>query len=93
MAEKVTKKRVAFQFEAPNAREVYLIGTFSGWNLNAHPMKKNKEGVWKTMVNLIPGTYEYLFLVDGEYAEDPHAKISKPNEYNGHDSVLIVQED
>lgn len=84
---------MTFELEAPDVKEVYLIGTFNGWNLNANPMKKNREGVWKTVVNLIPGTYDYLFLVDGEYAEDPRAKYSKPNEYDGHDSVIILQED
>lgn len=93
MTQKVTKKKVTFELDAPDANNVYLIGTFSGWNMNAHPMKKNKDGLWKTVVNLIPGTYQYLFMVNGEYVEDPNANESKPNEYGGYDSVIIVKED
>lgn len=91
MTQKVTKKKVTFEFEVPDAREVYLIGTFNGWNLNANPMKKNREETWKTVVNLIPGDYEYLFLVDGEFTEDPNAKFSEPNKFEGYNSRIIVE--
>lgn len=91
MIEKITKKRVTFQFDGPDAREVYLVGSFNGWNPSANPMKKNRAGVWSTVVNLIPGTYEYLFLVDGEFTEDPNARFSEPNKFEGSNSKIILE--
>lgn len=89
--EKVTKKRVTFQYDAPDAKEIYLVGTFNGWNLSTNPMKMNRAGTWSTVVNLIPGTYEYLFLVDGEFTEDPNARFSEPNKFEGYNSKIIVE--
>jgi len=91
MIEKITKKRITFQYDDPNAREVYLVGTFNGWNNSANPMKKSRAGVWSTVVNLVPGTYEYLFLVDGEFTEDPNARFSEPNKFEGSNSKIIVE--
>lgn len=46
-------------------------GDFNEWNVNTHPMKKNKRGVWEKAVMLPPGRYEYKFLVDGQWRNDP----------------------
>jgi 1,4-alpha-glucan branching enzyme len=91
MTEKFTKKRVTIQYDDPNAREVYLVGTFNGWNLSANPMKKNRAGTWTTTLNLVPGSYEYLFLVDGEFTEDPDSRSSVPNRFDGYNSEIIVE--
>jgi 5'-AMP-activated protein kinase regulatory beta subunit len=48
-----------------------IAGDFNGWDPMTHPMKKGKEGVWTISFDLLPGTYEYKFLVDGEWQTDP----------------------
>jgi len=91
MTQKVTKKRVTIEYDDPNAREVYLVGTFNGWNNSANPMKKNRAGNWTAVLYLVPGVYEYLFLVDGEFTEDPDARFSEPNKFEGYNSKFIVE--
>ncbi len=90
MIEKVTKKLVTIEYDAPDAKEVYLVGPFNGWNMSANPIKKNRAGTWSTVVNLVPGNYEYRYLVDGELTEDPNARFSKPI-FGGSNSVVIVK--
>jgi 1,4-alpha-glucan branching enzyme len=50
------QKGVHFAVWAPNARNVYVIGEFNGWNGESHPMNSNDSGVWTLF---IPGLEEY----------------------------------
>lgn len=84
------KKRVTFSLTAPEASEVYLCGTFNGWDVTKHPMKKDAKGNWKAMVMLVPGTYEYKLRVDGEWVNDPTAEQLVPNEFGTTNCVREV---
>jgi 1,4-alpha-glucan branching enzyme len=65
-------KKVAFSFMAPHAESVMLAGDFNDWDPTRHPMKKDKKGVWKVSLNLVPGTYQYKFFLDGAWVIDPN---------------------
>ena len=62
---------VLFTFHAPDAREVYLAGEFNGWSSTTDLLTKDEEGVWRIIVPLTPGTYQYKFVIDGVWQEDP----------------------
>jgi len=68
---KASKRRILFELELPSAQEVILMGDFNKWNSKKHVMKATSDGIWKKIVMLEPGRYEYKFLVDGEWQEDP----------------------
>jgi len=70
-SQETKNQKVIFSVEAPQAKEVFLAGDFSNWNPKAHPMKKNANGEWKKVLMLSPKTYEYKFLIDGEWKDDP----------------------
>lgn len=86
---KAPKKRVYFKFESPSAADVRLAGTFNEWDPDSRPLKKNKAGVWSTWMMLEKGRYEYRYVVDGEWTNDP-AAAHCPNEYGGANCVLTV---
>ena len=65
-----TLTNVEFTFLAPEAIQVLLAGTFNSWDTRRLLMKKNKEGVWKTAINLAPGCHEYKFFADGAWVEN-----------------------
>jgi len=90
MPGKVVKKRVAFRYHAPDAGAVFVSGSFNGWNTGANPLKKNREGQWTVVVALFPGTYEYRFLVDGKWKDDPNCGRRHLNRYGGYNDVLTV---
>lgn len=88
------KKKVSFQLSAPEAKNVCLAGDFNAWDINAHPLKKpgngNGENTWRTVLNLAPGTYEYRYLIDGEWQNDPSAPERMPNRFGTLNDVIKV---
>jgi len=65
------RRRVQFDFPGGGAGKVFLVGDFNQWRESAHPMKRGDDGVWKKILMLPPGRYEYKFRVDDRWAEDP----------------------
>ncbi len=90
MAESKTKKRKVFQIAAPGADEVYLAGNFNGWEPAARPLKEGRDGVWKTTLTLPPGVYEYRFVVDGEWLDDPRCSEKAPNSMGSENCLLHI---
>jgi len=90
MAEKEAKKRVTFKFSDAVARQVFLAGSFNAWDPSARPLKKDAKGVWKTTMMLSQGVYQYRFIVDGNWMEDPVSHEKQINEFGSYNSVVIV---
>ncbi len=84
------KRQIDFQLDAPRAFTVSVAGSFNDWNPSRTPLKKNRYGVWKTTLSLLPGRYEYRFVVDGQWTDDPTAKESVANPYGSRNSVIIA---
>ena len=86
------RKSWTFLLEASNAKEVFLTGDFNDWSQEKHPMRKDKNGTWKKRVMLSPGSYEYKFLVDGQWLEDPRNNSRCPNRFGTNNSVIRLPE-
>lgn len=67
----ISRRRVQFTFNDPQARNVAVCGDFNAWQTSSHPMKRNGEGLWQKIMMLPPGEYEYKFIVDGDWRIDP----------------------
>lgn len=87
---RVKEKDVEFQLNAPQAKSVVLTGSFNSWSQNGIKMLKNKNGTWKTNVNLKPGRYEYKYVVDGQWWTDPANKNTSSNSFGSQNSVKDV---
>ena len=85
-----TQRAVRFEFVAPDARDVLIAGSFDNWNTTGLPMVRLENGTWVKELTLEPGTYEYLFIVDGVWTPDPSAPASVPNPYGGINSCVTV---
>ncbi len=81
-------KKVNFEIIAPKAGTVFLVGDFNDWNVSAQPCKCNAKGIWKTSIKLDPGRYEYRFLIDGEWRNDPKSSTVASNPF-GSDNCVI----
>ena len=86
--QKIKRRRVTFSFESSDAKEVILMGDFNNWNAKKHPMKSNGNGMWNKSVVIPPGRYEYKFLVDGEWREDPRNDQVCPNRFGTQNNVI-----
>ena len=87
------EQEVEFTFCAPEAHMVEVAGTFNGWHPQANPLEPTGTGDWTTKVMLKSGRYEYRFLVDGAWADDPQAIQTVANPFGGLNSVLEVELD
>ena len=79
---------VEFTYYDPAAFSVSVAGSFNNWDVNATPLVKDEEGTWRVVVQLEPGDYEYKFLVDGEWKEDPQNDQSRPNGFGSYNNVV-----
>ncbi len=81
---------IALKLRAPAAKEVFVAGSFNGWQVGATPLRPAQGGEWQGELKLTPGRYEYLFVVDGAWLPDPAASEAAPNPFGGWNSVLSV---
>ncbi|MEW6087884.1 MAG: helix-turn-helix domain-containing protein [bacterium] len=87
---KILISRATFELNAPGANEVLLIGDFNSWNAPGIPLKKSKNGIWKIDLDLMPGKYEYKFIIDGKWVNDPVNPKTIINSYGTHNSVKEI---
>ena len=71
------------------ARQVFLAGTFNGWDPLATRMVK-RHGAFRKKMELASGEHQYKFVVDGEWRTDPAAMAQVPNDMGSMNSVVHV---
>ena len=82
---------VLFSLHAPHASAVSVTGAFTNWSRDGIALVKDPEdGIWKIVVDIKPGEYEYRFVVDGVWIRDPGNKKFAPNGFGQENSVLLV---
>lgn len=84
-------KAIIFRLDAPFAGEVFVAGGFNDWSPTADAMEKGEDGIWSITLEISPGKYEYKFVVDGTYMEDPENPDMVPDPYEGNNSVITVE--
>lgn len=82
-----------FVYLDPAAKRVFLAGNFNGWNTTENPMHRSDDGAWKTKVPLKPGRYEYKFIADGRWTQDPANPDETPDLFGGNNSTLTINPD
>jgi hypothetical protein len=55
-------------------------------------MKPASDGLWSVAVALPSGRYQYRFVVDGEWRDDPECTLRAPNGYGTENMVGVVPE-
>jgi 1,4-alpha-glucan branching enzyme len=82
------KRRLLFEVEAPTGSEVFVAGSFNGWELNKHRLTdKAHPGKYRRHVYVEPGTIEYKFLIDGKWQIDSKCTRWTPNDFGTLNSV------
>ncbi|HEV2749013.1 MAG TPA: isoamylase early set domain-containing protein [Gemmatimonadales bacterium] len=77
----------------PDARSVHVVGTFNDWRPGTIALEDlDHDGVWTATVVLPTGTYEYMFVVDGErWVPDHLADRLVADDFGRENSVVIVR--
>jgi len=89
-ATKHAGKHHTVTLKAPQAKSVTVTGSFCDWANQGHPLKHHGDGIWKTTLTLPPGRYEYRFLVDGAWVDDPSCTERVPNSFGTENCVFQV---
>jgi hypothetical protein len=81
---------VRIGFFQPEAREVYVAGSFNDWDPRETPLLRDSLGDWSVELSLPPGEHRYRLVVDGEWRDDPSAQRMEANPFGGFDAVIAV---
>ena len=84
-------KKTTFKFMAPEAQSVLLAGEFNSWNPDVHPLERTSNGLWEVSIDLSPGRYEYRFLVDGQWQNDPNCTAFASNPFGSENCIVTLE--
>jgi 1,4-alpha-glucan branching enzyme len=83
-------ERISLEVFHPDATEVFVAGSFNGWDPSATPLQPQGDGRWAVELILKRGKYEYRFLVDGQWMDDPLSPAYVSNPFGGLNCILAV---
>jgi len=86
-----TKEGLLFRYYDPVARNVQVAGDFSNWEPIENIMVQEKENkIWKGIIPLKPGKYQYKLIVDGKWKIDPYNPALVTSDMDSNNSLVIV---
>jgi chromosome partitioning protein len=83
------KNGIKFSIKATGAKNVQVAGDFNNWNPKKGVLLDTEgQGIWSKVLPLEPGTYQYRFVVDGQWLEDPQNPDKLESPFGGMNSVI-----
>jgi hypothetical protein len=77
------------------ANDVRIAGDFNGWvpdkGVRSLIESDGETRVWTKILRLPPGTYQYRYVVDGEWRDDPENPDREADTIGSRNSVLVVR--
>lgn len=91
----IDPREVVVRFRDERASDVRIAGDFNGWvpdkGVRSLIEAEGGDRVWTKILQLAPGRYEYRYVVDGEWREDPDNPEVETTAVGGRNSVLVVR--
>lgn len=82
-------RAVTLVYRADDAHTVSVAGTFNAWDVEDAPLLPMGDGLFRTVLWLAPGRYEYQFVVDGaRWTPDPLEPRRRDDGFGSVNSVL-----
>ena len=85
------KTERTLKLKAPRAGQVSIVGSFNEWDPIANVLNPEGDDMWSCTLAIEPGEYEYRFVVDGAWCDDPANMLRRPNEFGTENCVLIIE--
>ena len=83
--------KVTFSVVAKEAKEAAVVGDFNNWNVAEGALSKLKNGTFKGVFDLNKdAAYEFKYVIDGEFINEPEADSFKWNEFAGNENGVLV---
>lgn len=89
----VAPHETTFYYYDPNAREVIVVGSFSGWQIDEGQMIQIRPGLWEGVLDVhARGTHRYKFLIDrSRLINDPENPLRIEDGFGGFDSLITIE--
>jgi chromosome partitioning protein len=91
----LSPREVVVRFRDAAASDVRIAGDFNGWvpdkGVRSLIESEGQTRIWTKILRLSPGTYQYRYVVDGEWREDPDNPEVASGQVGGRNSVLVVR--
>jgi chromosome partitioning protein len=88
------QREIVIHYRDRDATDVRVAGDFNGWvpdkDVESMLQTEGPQRIWTKILTLPPGTYEYRYVVDGEWREDPDNPLAVPGPVGGRNSILVV---
>lgn len=82
--------KVTFSVVAKEATSASVIGDFNNWNVTEGTLSKLKNGTFKATFDLnTDASYEFKYLVDGVFVNEPEADSLQWNEFAGSENSVL----
>ena len=83
--------KVTFSLEAKEANAAAVVGDFNNWNPSEGELSKLKNGTFKATFDLPKeNSFEFKYLVDGTYINDPEADGYVYNDFAGAENSVVT---
>lgn len=71
---------------------VMVVGDFNSWSRDATPMMERSDEDYSVSVEMTEGVHLYKFMVDGNWANDPHsdAALEESDGFGGKNSAVLI---
>jgi len=90
----ICSAEVQFSLKINNskAHTVAIAGDFNGWSPQENLLEDpDGDGIWTATLNLQPGRYEYMFVLDGEkWFPDPNALRYVKDGFGNKNAILEI---
>ncbi len=85
-------RTVEFSYTSAAVRQVAVVGSFNDWDPALGTMTSpNEGGVYRAVIRLKPGYYEYKFVIDGVWELDFDNPDFTANDFGTLNSVLNLE--
>jgi hypothetical protein len=85
------EREIVFKLEAPESAMVQIAGDFNEWVPESlHLTESQGRALWHKTISLGQGSYEYKYLVDGNWMSDPANERTVDDAYGGVNSVISL---
>ena len=82
--------KVTFSIDAKEAQTAAVVGDFNNWHPTEGELSKLKTGTFKATFDLPKdNSYEFKYLVDGAYVNDPEADSYVYNDFAGAENSVL----
>lgn len=87
---KLPNGKIRFTCPTRKGKRAFLVGDFNCWDEHSHRMKQDNKDQLQLDLDIPPGKYNFKYLVDGVWWNDPDADDYAQNSWGSEDSVIKV---